>query len=498
MELPKISLSCKVLLLIFSMIVVVGAEEKDSYRDFDTNTVDRAHDSLRYEVSEDKYQKRLDSELAFAVGVNACVDLIVYGVDLMKALGIESPANPKAHEVLKNKQDLAEAFAYSFKTGTAYERVLPDHDVYGDIVKTAESLEHKTHFTGGNAALMGQHIAESANGRPRKVLLISSVGPTLKTLLHPGIDVPEECNVEKDEVHLILEFRYGEKWGPYTAPRANRFIFSYDRTNAELRPADKFHDAFAGFDATAFLFSGVHMLEAEPHDYREDRLDKIEEVMDVVPPTRPSHLELASLADLSFVKQICDNLFEKVESIGLNEQELKLVNTATDGPHKEDMEEPFEHPTVGIIADLVHHILHKYRHGRLSRVHFHTLAFHLIAVRKGTWANPRASVSWGSLACSQRACEASTVYDRNGTLDGVALLKIPKTYKLTHGSVEKFPELGKQRECNPDTIVTEWERDGLVFAMAPVVVCAKPQKTVGLGDSISAAGLEMHEFIGGY
>jgi ADP-dependent phosphofructokinase/glucokinase len=33
------------------------------------------------------------------------------------------------------------------------------------------------------------------------------------------------------------------------------------------------------------------------------------------------------------------------------------------------------------------------------------------------------------------------------------------------------------------------------FPMAPVLVCNKPSRTVGLGDAISAAGLEMHHFI---
>ena len=31
--------------------------------------------------------------------------------------------------------------------------------------------------------------------------------------------------------------------------------------------------------------------------------------------------------------------------------------------------------------------------------------------------------------------------------------------------------------------------------LVPVLVCTPPEKTVGLGDSISAAGLELHEFI---
>ena len=124
----------------------------------------------------------------------------------------------------------------------------------------------KDHFTGGNAALIGQHLVETANGNPRTVRPVSGVGPKLKELLHPNIDVPAESMVEEDEVHLILEYALGETWGEYTAPRANRFIFSYDRTNAELKPLDNFATALEGFDATNVVLSGVHMLEVSAEE----------------------------------------------------------------------------------------------------------------------------------------------------------------------------------------------------------------------------------------
>jgi ADP-dependent glucokinase len=126
--------------------------------------------------------------------------------------------------------------------------VLSDPDVFAQVVAAAESLEKKEYFTGGNAALMGQHLVETANGNPRRVRLVSAVGPKLKALLHPDIEVPEEHLVETDEIHLILEYSLGEKWGDFTAKRANRFIFSHDRTNAEIRPLDNFATALKGFD----------------------------------------------------------------------------------------------------------------------------------------------------------------------------------------------------------------------------------------------------------
>jgi len=47
-------------------------------------------------------------------------------------------------------------------------------------------------------------------------MLVGAVGPTLAGLLHPAIVVPDTTRIEEDEIHLILEFAKGEKWGKYT------------------------------------------------------------------------------------------------------------------------------------------------------------------------------------------------------------------------------------------------------------------------------------------
>lgn len=31
--------------------------------------------------------------------------------------------------------------------------------------------------------------------------------------------------VEEDDIHLLLEYPAGQKWGPFVPPRANRYIF---------------------------------------------------------------------------------------------------------------------------------------------------------------------------------------------------------------------------------------------------------------------------------
>lgn len=80
----------------------------------------------------------------------------------------------------------------------------------------------------------------------------------------------------------------------------------------------------------------------------------------------------------------------------------------------------------------------------------------------------------------------------NGTYEGRAELRFPAKFALGTSGGGKIT---KDRDFNPDTAVVDWEREGVVYSLAPVLVCTPPEKTVGLGDAISAAGLECHEFL---
>jgi ADP-dependent phosphofructokinase/glucokinase len=80
----------------------------------------------------------------------------------------------------------------------------------------------------------------------------------------------------------------------------------------------------------------------------------------------------------------------------------------------------------------------------------------------------------------------------NGTISGRAELRMPAKFALgTYGG----KSITKERDFDADTAVVDWKREGIQYSMAPVLVCTPPEKTVGLGDSISASGLECHEFL---
>eukprot|EP00054_Salpingoeca_dolichothecata_P013005 m.72339 g.72339 ORF g.72339 m.72339 type:complete len:350 (-) comp20243_c0_seq1:134-1183(-) len=345
---------------------------------------------------------------------------------------------------------------------------------------------------------MGQYIATHAEKHqlPRRVVLASAVGQTLAKLLHPNMTVPPQAIVKEDEVHLILEYSKGEQWGKAKAHKANRFIFSHDMTNAELRPLEAFTEIVGSeLDSLDYVvFSGIHMLEGQPAEFRARRLQDLVRFLDTMPATIPVHLELASIGDEKFVSQLADIVLHRVDSIGLNEQELGALARAAGGPHVESHNSNTA-PLVEVVADTLYWMLDRFggQNGRLSRVHFHFIAFHMTAARAGYWSKVKEATAAGTLTCSLMACQMEK--PKPEKLE----IQFPQTYRLHRppdDTEEDYPlsRLARWRQFNPKDPVTSWTRGVMHFTVSPVLVCKKPVKTVGLGDAISATGLEYSIF----
>ena len=78
------------------------------------------------------------------------------------------------------------------------------------------------------------------------VILAGKMSKFLKEKIRSGIELTRndlDTASEKDDIHLILEYKRNEEWGKYKSPRANRFcanknsifkIVSSYFTNSEL------------------------------------------------------------------------------------------------------------------------------------------------------------------------------------------------------------------------------------------------------------------------
>ncbi|XP_048812099.1 ADP-dependent glucokinase isoform X1 [Lagopus muta] len=413
-----------------------------------------------------------------AVGVNACVDVVLSGVKLLEALGLK-PGLGKNHDVLNSRQDLREAFTHFMEKGAAAERFFSDAESFHHIAQTASQHPGAQLYVGGNAALIGQKLAANPD---LKILLCGPVGPKLHELLDDNVVVPPESMQERDEFHLILEYQAGEEWGQAKAPNANRFIFSHDLSNGALNMLEVFVSSLEEFQPDLVVLSGLHMMEGQSKEVRHRRLMEAVASISDIPTDIPIHLELASMTDQDFMSNIVhQQVFPLVNSIGLNEQELLFLTQSASGPHA-SLASWNGVPDVGAVSDILFWILKEHgktadRASDLTRIHFHTLAYHILATVDGHWGNQVAAVAAGARAAGAQACATETIDTSR------VFLKAPLEF------VTSQIEAPSKISLNPDEPVVHWHREGISFHFTPVLVCKDPVRTVGLGDAISAEGL---------
>ncbi|XP_041464084.1 ADP-dependent glucokinase-like [Lytechinus variegatus] len=426
-----------------------------------------------------------------AVGVNVNSDLIVSGTAVLKKLGIDPSGQAIDNSIIGSVNELEQTFSYSLKNGAAIERIFSTSGDFEKVVRAADSLDEKQYFVGGNAALAGLTMADT--WRDLEVLLIGPCGPRVRALLPSNVIVPKPSYKETDEVHLIMEFKRNERWGVHQSKVATRFITSYDVSNTEMTALSEFARSVNDFSPDAVFFSGLHLLDGQPGEKKREKMAALNQELSRLPSDLPVHLELASMADPELIKGIYTQVLSSVHSLGLNEQELSFMSSVNSGPHPEVYIRD-GYPEVGAVADILHWILSSTQQGtwltkaeqplagwssKLTRVHFHSLAFHIVATINNTWVNNAAAVSAGARHAGRQACDDGKIVDEK------VELRIPKEFAL---SINYAPLRHRVVSIDPQDPVIAWTRDNIQFHFTPVLVCKNPVKTVGLGDAISSTG----------
>ncbi|KAL6074603.1 ADP-dependent glucokinase [Balamuthia mandrillaris] len=469
---------------------------------------------------------------------------------------------PQPHAKISSLVAFQQALAHFFTQGSAAERWMEDKREFQQVVAAASSSPTAIFSPGGNAALMAQRFAAEGN----VVLLGGPVGSRLASLLDSRISYPSSSSRSSsavdgdDEVHLILEYSKGELWptssSSMKAPRANRFILVHDERNSMLSGLEELHAALPDFHPDLLVLAGLHLLsdgEEKENDSTEERskeekevdkgilrLHKVAEEMKELASRRNKfatmterpaiHLELASIADSRFLSRLAALLLPTwVDSLGLNEQELGsllfALSSSTSASNALLQPSPpslsaFVSPDVQTVVDGIHSLFRwiqaeqQMRRSKnseveeeeevgLTRIHFHSLHFHIVAIRKlpqhhckevvdeqekkqkkecTLWKNGgEASVAAGSLAASKQACGVDL--DDAQSLQAAHVLLPPQSVKPLRGSSSH------EIQVNGSLGVTSWSDGGIEFYLAPVLVCKHPSKTVGLGDAISTMGL---------
>ena len=320
------------------------------------------------------------------------------------------------------------------------------------------------------------------------------IGPKLKKYIKkPNIQTISPQST-REEVHIIMEYSKGEDWGEARATCANRVIISHDKENSGLTSLEIFDSSLVSFKPNLVIFTGAHMLDGQPREEWTRRITDITKVLEKLPRTVQIHFELATIGNLQFMKHLADEVLPYVDSLGLNEQEL--VSIAKSREANFDFEAIGAKPSIPDACDILNWLFDTYsplnrNDSRLTRVHFHSLTYHVIVTAKDTldgtaWRNGLNAVMEGSKIASLQAC------DTNEIKSSLHELQIPKTFCLSNNDAVLHKSV---IEYHPDNGYVAWLRNNEVeFKMSPVYVCKKPLKTVGLGDAISATGLLNSEF----
>ena len=314
-------------------------------------------------------------------------------------------------------------------------------------------------------------------------MLVGPIGNDLKNLLHPGIFTPTYFSGNgHDEIHMILEYPTGAQWGGIKSTCANRIIFSHDISNSKMMALENIEGAAQQFLPELVVLSGAHLLGGQPHETWMQRLKDITTLLDNVLKEVPVHWELATIGNMKFFQKLATLLFPKVNSIGLNEQELLSVARSSNAPF--DFTSIPQKPGIEWVADLLHWLMSTFsslhnKPSTLTRVHFHSLSFHMIAtVEDGPWLNNRDAVMAGARVAGLQACDTDAF-----TIDAFKVLN-PEYFHITNTDAKL-----KEVVMSSRTGWVEWTRGGINYFFSPVLVCKSPKKTVGLGDAISSLGL---------
>ncbi|GAB1607529.1 ADP-dependent glucokinase-like isoform X1 [Argonauta hians] len=432
-----------------------------------------------------------------SVGINSCLDMIIEGIPFLQDLQIKPSSSIHDHSMIGSTDQLQETFSHYFQKGSAAERTVGNSDLFQKMVAVAQSQPNVQKYLGGNALLMANKIA--SNFPDAKVQYVGPVGPDVRDSMPQNIDVPKESLLRSDDVHLILEYKSGDVWGPHTSSVANRFILNNNIDNFGPVFLKAFFNSLEVYRPDLIVFSGLHTfsaLESDPEVSEKKVLD-IAVHFQMIPISVPVHLELASMTDPNFVRSLLHRLLPLVSSLGLNEVELAQLSHLGNGPHTKhgpslaptDSSSVFgaNQPEIYKVSDTILWLLKNFgfskKHfsaSRLTRVHFHSLTYHIVGVLPSAWKNSESAVAAGTQIAGRQACNTDQLRSAD------VKLKIPKMFRL-HSRAEPRP-------LNEKRPVISWEMEGYHFVFSPVLVCQHPQRTVGLGDAISSTGLMYSNF----
>ncbi|XP_015918354.1 ADP-dependent glucokinase [Parasteatoda tepidariorum] len=420
----------------------------------------------------------VNPNIKVALGFGSCQDIIVQSNEVIFD---SAPDNPEHYYSISTKEQFLKVFAYFYRFGAAAERFISNSSFFAELVKFAREAPSARYFIGGNAPVMAKRFSKEGW---KNILLGAQVSQSLQKEFPPGIQISGPI-VEEDDIHLLLEYPSGQKWGSFVPPRANRFIVHNDHQNPQLSSLGTFVKEVEKFKPDVLVIGGLQMMDnfPMPESKQRDRLQKVQELMKSQPDERRIHFEMASFSDENLLRNLVENVIPYADSLGMNEQELP------------NLYQMIEYGNISLLADSrprIADILDEMRkvykvlqegsmnqgHRKLTRLHVHTLAFQAFMVQKNSpWKNIKAAAAKAALTANRHTCGSDTI-------------DVNKAKLLMDDAFTTSSKPGSRRiPFDPKDPVSCWDENNYTVCIAPVLVCTDVLQTGGGGDNISSSGL---------
>uniref|UniRef100_A0AAV1UHF1 Uncharacterized protein n=1 Tax=Peronospora matthiolae TaxID=2874970 RepID=A0AAV1UHF1_9STRA len=393
---------------------------------------------------------------------------------------------------------------------------------FHEIVALANALPDVQRKVGGNAATM----AARASAEGCTVLSGAAMGVHMKQYFDdPMIQLVRAIEgEEKEDVHLVLEYGRVDAFRGHVSPRANRYYLNHDVHNARLSVLEEFEQTLETFEPDLVVFGGLQLMEVE-QDVRARvlRLEALAGVFqNLYAVDTPTHYEFAAVSDFGLFSDTVRLVLPWVDSIGLNEQELFILHhflvtgkesTATTSrptiaeiydiiQFAKDARETVETSRRGKEDDGKHEVTVALAH--LSRIHFHTLQFHVVCQRKkGIWEDPTSALVQSALIRSKVACGKPPVPRSGSASDNENEAQSTRTSAEMEVDPERVETLlareqllSERQDHKVDLdplspVITGQEAD-FQCHLVPMLACKKPDYTAVLGYNISGTGIAYH------
>lgn len=246
-----------------------------------------------------------------------------------------------------------------------------------------------------------------ANEGIRNILLGAQMSSEFVSQLPKSIRISGPI-IERDDYHILLEYKANGRWGEYEAPRANRLIVHSDDNNVQLVSRTPFFQQTAQFKPDLLIISALQMMENSPVDFeiRTQSIEQLGQDLEIIRSESSKlrvHFELASYTEERLLGVIVDNVFPYVDSFGMNEQEA--ANLLSFLKYGNISYVTNSSPRIATVLDEMRELialLNATGDGRITRVHVHTLPYQIVVVKlnsagKPIWPNSSSAMAKASL-----------------------------------------------------------------------------------------------------